>query len=509
MNSSSPPGVRENRMTQSPSLREQRHLPIEPMGRRAAHGIAWMVSQTVLTKVITTVGTLLLGALLLDEHFGLAGLAYTFSVIPGFISQGGLREILVHRHHQFRRWANPAFWMSMMQGLGSGLALAAIAPFAGRMLGEPMPPALLLVLAITFPLDALLIVPQANLQNQMRFRFLAVLELGKAAGQTGLSILFAKLGFGPYSLLLPRPVVAVVIAAVCWLTAPVSLRWKPQLRRWRFLYGDGALVFVSNACVNLILYTDYFVLGRFYQDMDIVGQYYFAFNLSLQTIALLTQNLGGVLFPALSKLQCDPARQVNGFLRATRLMAFLTLPACLGQAAVAEPLLRIAYGHKWDLAIPLLQILSIGMAMRTIGWPAVSLLNAQGRFAARMWLSIISLAAFIGMVVFGAWRFGAIGVATAAALHMLILEPAHLLIAIRPAGNALPTALRMLAGPTLVAVASIGPAWLVAQLMPEVAHRDWWRATAVFAISGMLYFPLVRFIAPDAWKEGQARLRSL
>lgn len=475
------------------------------LGRRTARGFAWMVSQTVLTKVAGTIGTIVLGKLLLDDHFAIAVVAYVFSVVPGLIVQGGLREILVQRHRHFRRWANAAFWMSAAQGLAAGIATVAMIPLAQGMYGWPELPGLLLLVAIAYPLDALSIVPQADLQNHMRFRFLAGLELGRALGQTGLSILFARMGFGAYSLILPRPIVSAAAAICCWSAVSLPIRRKWRLRRWRFLFSDSGIVFVSNACVFVMLNADYFILSRF-QDKDTVGQYFFAFNLSLQTLATLTQNLGGVLFPALAKLATDPKRQVDGFLRATHLMAYLTLPACLGQAAIAEPLLRAIYGHKWDPAIVPLQILSVGMAMRTIGWPAVSLLNAQGRFVARMNLSIASFIAFVAMVCLGAWKSGIIGVATAVTFHTAIFELLHLLIALRPAGTGPGRAASLVIGPALVAAASIGPPWLLGELLPDWPQRDWCRVLVVFCGSALIYFPAMRLLAPGAWMEARARV---
>src|SRR6185503_17573621 len=175
--------VVEHPMSRSATVPDSPIAREAALGHKTARGLAWMISQTVLTKLVTTLGTLLLGKLLLDDDFGLAALAYAFSVIPSLVQQGGLREILIQRHHQFRRWANAAFWMSIAQGLVAGVLMAALAPIGSLMYGNSTFVGLLLVLAAVFPLDALLIAPQANLQNQMRFRSLAALELGKAVGQ--------------------------------------------------------------------------------------------------------------------------------------------------------------------------------------------------------------------------------------------------------------------------------------------------------------------------------------
>jgi hypothetical protein len=54
------------------------------------------------------------------------------------------------------------------------------------------------------------------------------------------------------------------------------------------------------------------------------------------------------------------------------------------------------------------------------------------------------------------------------------------------------------------------PAWLVSQALPASwSHRDAWRVVIVVLITGALYLPAIRLIAPEAWTEGRLRLGSL
>src|SRR4030095_5700241 len=217
---------------------------------------------------------------------------------------------------------------------------------------------LVLVLAASGPLSGLDIVPDAQLTHEMRFRYLAVVKWINAVGGMGLSILFADLNFGAYSFVLPVPIITVVRLALLWAAARPRIRWHLHLRRWRYLINDSAMLFFANFFIMLTWQGDYMILGIMHDDKT-VGIYFFAFNLSLQTMAVFTNNLTGVLFPALSKLQHNLAYQTSAFLRAGELLAIVGVPLCLLQAALAGPAVAMLFNSWWYPAIRVLQLLSI------------------------------------------------------------------------------------------------------------------------------------------------------
>ena len=482
--------------------------PIHSLGHRAARGVAWMIAQNVLSKVVSTLGQIAIAVFLIDKDFGLAMLAWTFSIPATLIQQGGLKEVLIQRHRHFRRWGNPAFWMSMGLGLAGGAFMAISAPLAARWFHEPRLFGLLLVIAVLFPLESLSIVPMARIQADLRFRLVAVLTLAQAIVQTLLSILLAWQHFGPYSLLLPRLAVVAMTAVVCWWAATPALRPALQVRRWRFLVGDGARALGAYGCDLAAQYAPYLILSILY-NVDAAGRYFFAFNLSLQTIVLVTLSLGGVLFPALTKMRGESGRQAQAFLRAVRLLGCIAIPACFLQAAAANPGMHLVFKSNWYVTIPLVQIMSIAMALRAVGRPAGALMQAQNRFGTQFRLALVSLVLFIVLATIGAWKFQELGVAMAVALHILIMDPIALYIAVRPGGFGWKDVRRALVGPFTLGIACVAPAALAGWFVPDFRGADVVRCLAIGAVAAMLYIPLFRVIVPDAWDEARGRVRAL
>lgn len=465
-----------------------------------------MVGCTIGNKVLNVVGFILLAYLLDLEDWGLAGMTYTVVFFANLIQQAGLREVLIRREARFARWATPGFWMATTFGVVAGLFMVAIAPVAAKLYAEPRVAGLVLIVALTGPLNGLGLVPTVQLQTQLRFRLIAILAFCFQALQIVLSVVFAWQGFGAYSFILPMPIIALLRTVIFWAIARPPLRWHPQLKRWRYLIGDTGMMFCTWVLIIGIAQSGHIVLGLLH-SADEVGIYHFAFNLSMQTVVLFSLTLGQVLLPALSKLQDNPARQVQAFLRASRLLALLGVPACLLFAATAGPLVRVMFDPKWVAAIPVIQLLSIAMAFRLTWDAGRSLIQAQGRFRTHLMVHILYAGFTVIAVTIGALRAGPLGVAVGLAVSFSLIGPLELYVCTCVAGGRWRDVWRVFTWPMGVGVLSIAAPMAVAALIPQVPGRDWLVLTFVAGTSFLLYFLIIRRLAPQPWHELLSRLR--
>lgn len=473
------------------------------------------MAQTVGSKLVNMAGQVMLAWLLSPEDFGLIGLAYTVTAFAALLQQAGLREILIHRHRHFDRWGNPAFWMSLTLGCVGAVAMAIAAPVAAWMYEEPELIGLILVLAAVAPFGGLDVVPDAYLTSELRFRYLAVVRWITAVGTMGLSVLFAHWKLGAYSFVLPQPIIVGVRLALLWSAARVKIHRRPHFRRWRFLLNDSVLLFLAGFFVVLTWQGDYIVLGLMH-DAKTVGIYFFAFNLSIQTMQVFTNNLTGVLFPALSKLQQDRQHQTGAFLRAARVLAIVGVPLCLVQAALAGPGIALLFNSWWYPAIRVLQLLSLGMAIRLVASPAGSLMQAQGRFGTYLVTSAINAVVFIGMVAGASfWSKGieaAVNVAAAVMLYFMLVGPVFMYVAIRPGGGRWGDVWRVYLAPLAAGAGAVAGAALIGRQVPMMEHtslRQVIRIVLILVLSAAFYVPLIRWMAWEPWRELQGRILGL
>jgi O-antigen/teichoic acid export membrane protein len=497
------------------------------LARRTAHGFVWLMAQTVGSKFVGMAGQVVLAWLLTPDDLGLWGSASIVMGFSGLIQQAGLRETLIHRQRTYHLWANTAFWMSVGLGILGGVLTAAAAWPAAHFFHEQRLIGILLFLAITAPLMSLDTVAEAKLQNQMRFGLLAAVNWSVAVAQLGLTVLFASIlpgQYKAYSFVLPRPIIALSRLAILWAAARPPVKWDPDVRRWKYMLSDSATLFTSNLFLMLQWQGDYIVLKRLY-SASILGVYFLAFNLSIQTMQLFTGNLTGVLFPALSKLQGDPKRQIRAFLDATRLLALVAVPLCFLQMGVADPGVRLFFqDNKWQDAIPVLQALSLGMAFRVVASPGGSLIQAQGRFRVILITNIINAVVFLSLVTLGAlmgdvnatslWHRPATTVGIAVAFYFALIGPIFLYVAIHPSGGTWGDIWRVYAAPMLASILAVASAMAIGMLVPvERIHGHRWaqaaRLSVIVAWFIGAYIPLIRLMAPEAWRALLQRLVGL
>src|SRR5207302_4994338 len=87
-----------------------------------------------------------------------------------------------------------------------------------------------------------------------------------------------------------------------------------------------------------------------------------------------------------------------------RLLAILGVFACLLQAAVAAPMIQTLFRpandpNKFVAAVPVLQVISVAMALQLFNMPAQSLIQAQGRFGTLLKLAFLCAIVFFALVL--------------------------------------------------------------------------------------------------------------
>lgn len=478
----------------------------ESVTQSTVRGFAWNVFGIATTRVLTAVSQLVLAWILTPDDFGLVGLCYTVVILAQRLQEMGVRSVLIQRARRFHRWATPAFWMSLLAGIGVGLLICATSPLVARFYDEPRLVPLLILFALACPFDGLYTVPSAVLHSQMRFRELVIGSTAVGIGSTILSIVLAMTGFGVYSFPLARTAAAAALPAVYWLQTRPKIGLNPRLRLWPYVFGDSFLLLLAGFVFSLIGQVDYMALGLF-RDTDEVGVYFMAYTLSVQLATVFALNLGNVLFPALGKLQ-TAERQLGATIRALSGLAVLALPLCFVQALLARPAIDLLFDDEWQPMIPMFQVLSVGMALRLVGWPSASLLYARRRFGLHLVQQLLYLAVLFPAVMLGAWRGGGLGTAIAVAAATSLIEPLLLWWRLRELGGGLRELRQTLLAPATSALLATA-AGVGAAFAPGVRESPGVAALVSTVVMAGLYAVLIRYTARDTWTELSAQALSL
>ncbi len=446
-------------------------------------------------------GQVMMAWFLSPADYGVVGVAYAVSSLPSLIRDAGIPAILVQRQQHLKRWASPAFWLSLVLGLLSSLVMLLAASPAARFYHEPALFGLITVVAIGSLINALGTVPNTLISIQLRFRLQSLIGLVSAILTVVLNVLMAWRHYGAYSFVVPTVLVGAGRTVFVWIVTHYRISPRIHIRRWRFMIGDSGVLLLSAALGMAISQGDYLILGKF-RGQDVTGIFFFAFNLSWQTLTLLTASLGAVIFTTLAKLQSDPERQVQAYLRAARVLALVGTPACLLQAVLADPGIRLFFKPKWFGAIPIVQVLSFAMAIRVVGMTWVALVAAQGRFKMQLATNGVFCAIFLVSVAVGAKLGAGLTVAITETIFFFIADPISLYVTLRrDRGSATREILGIYSAPFGAGIVAVGLAWLVGSAIPVSELGSIIKIAVVAALSVGLYIPLIRALAPETWRE--------
>lgn len=431
-------------------------------------GSVWMIANSIVMRVVSLFAQIALGHLLTKADFGLYGMAMSIAAVLTVLRDGGVRQLLIQRQKEYETLAGPVFWMGATFSVITGLLLLAAGPIAAARSGEPEVAILLYLLAISQPIGALGSTLTAKLQIDMRF---AAYSVSGAAGgfvRSVGSILLAWFGFGARSFVIPMiPAAVLEFLIPCLLTREQPWRRRPNIKLWPSMLARTSWVMLGAGSLAAFNIGTSIVIGVFVSK-EIVGVYFFAFQIVAQVGVVLGNNINYVLFPAFSKIADDPARKQLAVRKALRQTMLLAAPFSLGLAAVAPALLVFIWHDKWLEAIWPTIISSAAFPIYII--LAVPQASQQSRGLFRQWalsltaLCILTLtAAGIGAYVTGT----VVGITLISGVVTAIAGLIYTLAVLRSIGVGF--------GATL---AAIMPGWIIAMMAAGAAI---WADDAYFA----------------------------
>ena len=147
--------------------------------------------------------------------------------------------------------------------------------------------------------------------------------------------------------------------------------------------AGGLLQFGFHVSVASLLWfvysnSDFAIVGKMLGPVEL-GLYALAFQLISLPVQKLTANINQVAYPVYCRLQGDPARLRDWFLRLTVMYGFLGIPALVGLALVAPDAFRLILGEKWLPAVlPFQMLTGVGVVM-LYSASLPPLLNSLGR----------------------------------------------------------------------------------------------------------------------------------
>jgi O-antigen/teichoic acid export membrane protein len=339
-------------------------------------GFARLCAQVA--SLLLRVGSLMVLARLLGpKDFGLVGMVTAFTGVLELFRDFGLSSAAVQRTTVTDEQVSTLFWINVSVGALLGLLAVAIAPAIAAFYHEPRLVRVTTVLAAGFLFNAAGVQHSALLQRQMRFTALAVISVVSLMVGTAIAICGAKAGYGYWALVVMTVTLPLANTIGLWMITA----WIPGMphRRTgiRSMVRFGGTITLNGLIVYVASNFEKVLLGRFW-GVDAIGIYGRAYQLVNIPTANLNSTVGEVAFSALSRLQGDPSRLKNYFLKGYSLVLTLTLPITVICAIFADDIVFVLLGSKWKEAAPIFRLLAPTILVFAIANPLSWLLTSIG-----------------------------------------------------------------------------------------------------------------------------------
>ena len=373
---------------------------------RLAKGSLWISAARGLTNAFSALSTIVLARLLVPADFGLVALATSMLTILTAFTDLSLSQALVQTRDPTPDHYNTVWSLGVARGLLLALAFAVGAPLAASAYHEPRLGGIMYALAFSAALGGLQNPKLIMLQKQLLFHQTFFLGVSSTLLNVATSITVALIFRSYWALvagLLVGQVATVVISYTLFPFRP-NLRWTHFRELWRFSVwvSLGQIVNTLNYRLDQLLVGTY--LGRTQLGLYTVGS-----RLAVLPGQEIVRPLTSTLFPAFSLVADDPERLRRAYHRVQGLVTAIALPASLGFAVIADPVVRLALGDKWIAAIPIVQLIATLYSLDTLGSLVTPLGMAKGETRALFIRNCQKLAIRMPLMIAGMYLGGLLG----------------------------------------------------------------------------------------------------
>ena len=406
--------------------RNQQHIDADHLlpnlKRHTIVGGAIMISAQAAKFVLSLGSTVILARLLTPRDFGLVAMVTAITGFLAVFQHAGLATPTVQREHITHAQISNLFWINLGVSAFCAIIVAASSPIMARFYHDSRITYITLALSTTFLIGGFRVQHLALLKRQMRFKAIALIEVGSMVVGVAVGVVMALLDYRYWSLV--GLSLATEIASFL-LTGLVS-RWKPQLPSRGTGIGPlvafGAHQSAGNFIFSMARGCDNVLLGRFYGPLA-VGVYSRAAALLTRPIEQFLLPVNSVFLPALARLQSRPERYRSTFLRLYEAIAmsaffFSSLPL-----ALATPVTLILLGPKWTQVSAVFAGFTLTAIQLPLSTAANWLLTSQGRGKDILRVTSINAILTLASFIVGL-PFGPLGVALAfSSIGLLVRTP--------------------------------------------------------------------------------------
>lgn len=385
---------------------------------RAATAIQFASKYTSLLAQLLI--TAVLARMLPPEDFGLLAIIVVFlNLFIPFADMGIGAAIIQYRdldEDDYGALFSFSIVFAVVLALLFCAAAVPIAAFYGN--EELVPLCCLSSLSILFA--TLNMVPNGLLLRQKRFVSIGLRLFVVTVIAGIIAVVMAFNGFGTYALVWHNIIAGVITFFWNYLTSPIrklTLHFMFALKKVfsysMFQFGSSMVNYFANNLPNL-------VLGKCFSEAAL-GFYDKAYKLTTYPMSGITGVVNSVVQPYMAKHQDNPDVIFSYWLKMAKALSLVGAPIAVVFFCAPYEIVHIMYGDQWDVAVPLLQCLSVSIYFQLVNSVAGVFLLSTGHadllFRMVVATTLLTVVGLVSGLVWGSLDAVALCVSVATCLH--------------------------------------------------------------------------------------------
>jgi len=386
--------------------------------RKAGQAVALNAIANWITLIGSFLSIVIIARILTPEDYGVFVMALMAVMLPEVIASGTLGDSLVQRKELRSGHINSVFLQSMILSTAAWGLLVLLAPWIAKVFGEPSVAPVLIVTGSILPIGAIMSVPAAILQRDLRYKEITVIDILGTVTAAMIGIILAMLWRNEWALVgmeLSRRIVRV-----CGFL--YFAKWIPQTRSsvadfrelFRFNLANGASKILQTFDQMLPKTLIGLTLGS-----HAVGLFNLPERLYQQAQQALISPFAAVAMPVASAMQDNREALHRAMESAIRMSALLAYPTFLGAFIVAPFAIPIVFGEQWAPSVPIFQIFMVIGLRAPITAIILGVLRGVGRPDVVVWILLTSIIATSVLLAL-TYQFGLVAIALALLAKQLI-----------------------------------------------------------------------------------------
>lgn len=359
-----------------------------------------MVLYRFVDRTVGLVSTVILARLLLPADFGVVAMAMSVIALIELATAFSFEIALIQKAEPQRVHYDTAWTLNVLLAVGGALVTAALAHPAAAFYGEPRLVPVMWAIGAAWLVSGFENVGIVNFRREMdfarEFRFLAFKRLTAFA-----VTLAAALTLRSYwALVIGMSAGRVVGVLLSYAMHPFRPRFS--LVASRELFGFSGWLLANNVAHAVTGRIPQFFVGRLL-GAPALGAYTIGAEIAQLAYTEIVAPISRALIPGYSRLAGDLDALRRICIDSGAGVLVIVLPASLGIALVADPLVRVVLGPKWGEAVPVIQWLAFAgivhgilsnhaAAYVALGRPHLSTIN--------LFMRLICLASALLVIVF-------------------------------------------------------------------------------------------------------------